>query len=78
MQDVEREKSMKIDFVDEFAEGESSQNRFSTTISATFFDPPLGEMDFQSRSSKFSYRSSSKKRQELMSTHHEQLQQIIQ
>ena len=62
MQDVEREKSMKIDFVDEFAEGESRQNRFSTTISATFFDPPLGEMDFQSRSSKFSYRSSSKKR----------------
>lgn len=46
MQDVEREKSMKIDFVDEFAEGESSQNRFSTSISATFFDPPLGEMDF--------------------------------
>lgn len=67
MQDVEREKSMKLDFVDEFGESEERQSqRLSKNISETFFDPPLAEEDTFNY---LSHRSSSLKRKELMSSH---------
>ena len=58
MQDVEREKSMQIGFVDEIGENE----RVSQISGVSFFDPPLAEEDL-------SFRSSSRIRQELIDSH---------
>ena len=63
MQDVEREKSMKIEFVDESTD---SENRHATSIMVTFFDPPLSEEDPEYHQSP---RISSRKRQDLLASH---------
>ena len=63
MKDVEREKSLKIDFVDEFTD---SENRHTTSIMVTFFDPPLAEED---KDYYLSPRMSSQKRRDLLASH---------